>query len=117
MDFIQILSLIAIWGFPIGMLITSYLKLNKEDREKSRNELKQTSILFSLGIPVIGLLLFFSGIVSGIKSLDHIGALILIVSCFAIAINGSIKKKRRFLESAFLILWGLILIVAYIYLI
>lgn len=117
MDFIQILSLIAIWGFPIGMLTTSYLKLNKEDRKKSRNELKQTSILFSVGIPVIGLLLLFSGTVSGIKLLDHIGALILIVSCFAIAIRGSLKKKSRFLESAFLMLWGLILIGSYIYLI
>ena len=91
--------------------------MNTEGRGEFRNELKKPSILLGLGVPAIGLLLLLSGTISGMNPLGHIGALILMISCFATAIAGSIRQERKFSSYASLILWGLIVTVAYIYLI
>lgn len=115
MDFIDVLFLIAIWTFPFIILTKKYLKMNKKEREEFRHELKKPSIFLGIGIPTIGLLLIFSKFFSGINTLGYIGAIILSISCFATGIEGAIKKERSFLGNASLMLWGLITIVAYIY--
>ena len=120
MDSIQVLFLIVIWSLPIIIFTTYYLKLDKEGQKNLRNEIKieikKPSILFGLGVPVIGLMLLFSGSISEMKPFTQIGLIILIISCFAIGIEGWIKKERKFSSNASLMLWGLILTVAYIYL-
>ena len=117
MDFIEILLLIALWTFPLIILTKDYLKMSKKEQEEFKIDVKKPSIFLGIGIPAIGLLLLFSSPISGINALAHIGALILIISCFATAIAGFIKQKGSFLSNASLILWGLIITVAYIYLI
>lgn len=117
MDFFEVLLLIAIWISPTIYFITNYIKVGKEDQKKVKEESKNSSIIFGLWLPVIGVLLLFTSAVSGMQVFTHIGAVLLIISYFSIGIRGWIKKEIKLPENAFLMLWGIILIVGYIYLI
>lgn len=117
MELIQILFLIALWIIPMIFLTNTYLTMNKEEQEAFRGELKRPSILLSLGIPVIGMLILFSGIISTMKLLQHIGATMVFLSWFATSIISWKKRKTGSITSVGLIMFGLIGVIAYRYLI
>lgn len=116
MKLIQTLFLIVIWVIPVFLLLKNYLKMDKEERQEIKDELKTPSILLSGGSISIGFLLFSSGIISTVKLLQHIGAVMVIISWFALSIISWRKRKTSLIVSIGLILLGLIGIVAYIYL-
>lgn len=71
-----------------------YLKLEKGEQEKFRVELKYPTIVFGLCAPVLVLLLLFSGIFSATKPIQHIGTILLIISCLSLFTLSSLGRNR-----------------------
>lgn len=117
MELIRVLFLISVWVIPIIFVTNTYLKMNKEEQEKFRGELKRPSVLFGLGIPVIGLLIFSTGFISTMKLLQHIGVIMVFISWLTTGVISWKKRKTGFITSAGLILLGVIGLVAYSYLV
>lgn len=117
MGFIRILFLIAIWFIPIIFLINIYLKMNKKEQEEFKRQLKRPSVLFGLGFPVIGMLMFLSGMILTVKLIQHFGATLVLISWFTTSLVSWKKGKTDFIKSAALILLGVIGFAVYIYLI
>ena len=115
--FIRSLLLIAIWITPVIILTIIYLRMEKKEQEEFKNELKRPAVLFGLGIPVIGILLFFSGIISTLKLLQHVGAVFILISWFTTAFISWKKGKTGFSQSVVLIVLGMIGAGVYSYLI
>lgn len=113
MDFFEVLLLIAIWISPTIYFITNYIKADKEDQKKVKDELKNSSVVFGLWLPVIGVLLLLSSTISGIQVFTNLGTIFLIISFFSIGIGGWLKKEGKFSENASLMLLGCILLGGY----
>src|SRR5690554_5724188 len=117
MVLIRNLFLISLWVIPIIFMMNTYLKMSKEEQEKFRVELKRPSVLFGLGIPVMGLLFFSTGLISTMKLLQHIGVIMVFISWFTTSVLSWKNRKTNLITNAGLILLGVIGLVAYSYLI
>ena len=83
MGVIQVFFKILLWEVPISLSETAYLKMNREEQREIRDDLKRPSFLIGIGFTLLGLLLLLSSTISGMKLLNHIGAIMLIISCFS----------------------------------
>ncbi len=110
MSIIQVLFLFLIWAIPIFLFINTYLKTDKEEQQEFKNEMKSPSFLLIGGFGCIGVLLFHSGNIATIKSLQHIGALMVFIGWFSGCI-GSWKKSVK--KSVGLMSLGVMGIVTY----
>ncbi|MFC6040267.1 hypothetical protein ACFPYN_12620 [Paenisporosarcina macmurdoensis] len=109
MRIIQILLL----GIPIFYFIIIYLKKDKEEQEELRGT-KSPSSLLDEGLRFIGFAVFFSGLITSIAILQHIGAIMIFIGWFSGGIqiwDESIKK------SVLLMSFGVIGIVTYYFLV
>ncbi|MFC4323319.1 hypothetical protein [Litchfieldia salsa] len=95
MSIVQILFLLLLWGLPIFIFFNMYLKQDKQEQEEFIKGLKSPSFLFVDGSRVIGMGLFFSGMITSIMLIQHIGAFMLFFGWFAggIEIWGSSVKR------------------------
>lgn len=104
MQLIQAISLIAIWVIPTLLMINTYLKMSSEERNEMKAELKQVSVLFGIGLPVLGLLLYYSGFILTIKLLQYIGMGLVFIGLVTNSILAWKKKKINFMLSIGIIL-------------
>lgn len=104
MQLIQVIFLIAIWMIPAILMINTFLKMNKEEREGIKEELKQISVLLGVGFPTLGLLLYFTGFVLTMKLLQFSGMGMVFIGLVTISILGWKKKKINFVMSVGMIL-------------
>ncbi|MBD1221901.1 Fe3+-siderophore ABC transporter permease [Virgibacillus halodenitrificans] len=117
MGFVQVLFLILIWVLPILFLINAYLKMDRDEKQEIKNDIKNPLALFGIGFIIIGLLLFFSGVILTVKKLQHIGAIMVLISWITTSIVSWKRGKTGFITSVVLILLGVMGIAAYSYLI
>jgi len=113
---IQVLFVILIWIMPTFFLTNAYLKMDKEEQQKFKNEFKQPLALFGVGLIITGLLLSLSGIILAIEWIQHIGAIMVFISWLTTSIVSWKKGKTGFIKSAVLILLGVSGIATYGYL-
>ncbi|MCM3124501.1 MULTISPECIES: hypothetical protein [unclassified Mesobacillus] len=96
MGMIKVLFIILIWAIPIFYIINTYIKTDKEEQQEFKNEMKSPSFLLIGGFSCIGVLLFHSGNIATIKSLEHIGAFMVFFGWFSGCIafwEKSVKKS------------------------
>lgn len=114
MSVIKVIFLISIWAIPIFLSINTYLIADIEEQQEFKNEMKSPPFLLIGGFSCIGVLIFFSGNIATIKSLQHIGGLMLFIGWF----SGCIAFwKKSVYKSVALMLFGLIGIVTYYFLV
>jgi hypothetical protein len=111
---IKVLFIILIWAIPMFHIINTYIKTDKEEQQEFKNEMKSPSFLLVGGFSCIGVLLFHSGNIATIKSLQHIGAFMVFFSWFFGCI-ASWKKSVR--KSVGLMLLGVMGVVTYCFLV
>lgn len=103
MDIIDIIFLLILWGSVPVLYVIKYLKLNFNERVKAKQEFKNPSTYFVDGIKILGVLVFFSGIIMSVNLLKHTGAIIFIISWFSTGIellNSSRKGGFLFISTA-----------------
>lgn len=74
MIIIQDILIILIWAIPIFFFIKTYKKMDKEEQQDVKGELKNPSFLLIFGGCWIGFQVFITGSISEIKIIQHIGA-------------------------------------------
>ena len=104
---VQILFVILIWILPTLFMINAYLKMNKEEQQQFKSEFKQPLALFGVGLLILGLLLTFTGIILGIKWIQHIGVIMVFISWFTTSVVSWKKGKTNFSTSVLLALIGI----------
>jgi hypothetical protein len=82
MDAVQIIFLILLWGIPIVRFLKIYRKLEKEEQGEIKAALKNPLYYLEDGFSHIGFLLIFTGMITAIPVIQHIGAAMLFVSWF-----------------------------------
>ena len=115
MGVLQVIFLILLWGIPIILFTTTYIKLKREEKREIINEIKRPLVLFELGF-VIGVMIFLSGSISLLKWIQHVGAITLIASGFTTVIFGWVKREIMLRRGISAIFWLLAFTIAYLYL-
>ena len=115
---IDVIYLVLIWGIPILIVWRSFGKMGKEERIGLIKEIKHPLSIFGL-IPVfVGLLLFLTGSVSasGIKSLQHLGMRLMLFGWLFTWLVSLVKRGESAVKSIVMIVIGVSVFIAYIYL-
>lgn len=73
MKIIQAIIIILIWAIPIFSIRKTYKKMDNEEKQDVKDELKNPSFLLFV-FSCIGFQVFITGNISDIKLLQHIGA-------------------------------------------
>ncbi len=105
MGIINIIFLILLWGIPTFLSVKAYLKLNKEEQAEVKRGLINPSFIFVDGFRYFGMPVFFSGIITSLAVLKHIGAFMLIIGWFSAGVEmweTSIKKSVVLISIAML---------------
>lgn len=82
MDAVQIVFLVLLWGVPIVRFIRTYRNLTQEDQAEIKAGLKSPLFILDDGFRHIGLLLIFSGMITFIPVIQHVGAALLFIGWF-----------------------------------
>lgn len=117
MVFVQVIFVMLIWILPIILSTNAYLKMDKDEKQKIKNDIRDPLALFVSGFSAIGLLLVFTGLISTVQVLQHIGFALVLISWFTTSIVSWKRKKTGFTTSIVLMLLGVFGMVSYSYLI
>lgn len=110
MNIIQVLFLILLWVIPIFLIINTYLKLDQDEQQSLKKEIKTPSFLLTGGLGCIGVLIFSTGGIATIKILQHIGAFMVFFGLF----SGCIATwKRSWIKSVSFLSLGVIGLAVY----
>ena len=82
MDGVQIVFLILLWGIPTVGFIKAYRKLDKEGQAEIKTALKSPLYYLDDGFRHIGMLLIFTGMITWIPVIQHIGFSMFFISWF-----------------------------------
>ncbi|MFT9600699.1 hypothetical protein [Mesobacillus sp.] len=82
MDAVQMVFLVLLWGVPIVRFIQIYRKLDKEEQAEIKASLKNPLYYLDDGFRHIGMLLIFTGMITFIPVIQHIGISMFIISWF-----------------------------------
>lgn len=56
----SLVTFLIMWGIPIFMIVRTYIKMDPEDRNSAKKDLKSPHFIFTIGLLVIGY--FFASI-------------------------------------------------------
>ncbi|MFS0862898.1 hypothetical protein [Fredinandcohnia sp. 179-A 10B2 NHS] len=94
MDIVEILVFAAIWGMFIFHVVKEYRKSKKDKRKNLRHLLKELDFWVE-GLRLGGILLFFSGFISDVHILKHLGVGILCSGWFLSGVvTWGVSKKK-----------------------
>jgi hypothetical protein len=82
MDVFQIVFLILLWGIPLVRFIKIFRKLDKEEQSEIKAALKSPLYYLDDGFSHIGMLLMFTGMITWISIIQHIGISLICISWF-----------------------------------
>ncbi|MEK4486084.1 hypothetical protein MHH81_10910 [Psychrobacillus sp. FSL H8-0484] len=118
MSLIQVIYIVLIWAIPILGSWYSFRKMGKEKQIELIKEIRHPLSILGI-IPIfIGLLVFLTGSVSasGIEVLRHLGIGLTFFGWFVNWLVGLIKGEEKAFKSIVMILIGVSVLIAYIYL-
>ncbi|MCT2534391.1 hypothetical protein NC661_15095 [Aquibacillus koreensis] len=102
MDVVEIILLIALWVIPISFIIFNYRKLDDEEKEALKIELKDPLFYLVEGCRYLGMLILFTGTGTSIPLLIHIGIGMMATSWITAAIMmWKVSQKRSVLLNNF----------------
>lgn len=104
----QVFIVLLIWILPTSLLINAYLKMDKEEQQRFKGELRQPLAFIGVGLLIFGLLLAVSGILLDVKWIQHSGAVMVFMSWLMTSIVSWKKEETNFSTSAMLFLLGII---------
>lgn len=108
----QAIIIILIWAIPIFLFIKTYKKMEKEEQQDAREELKSPSFLLIFVGGCIGFQVFITGSISEIKIIQHIGAGLVFIGF----VSGCMAafRQRKVIKGLALMIVGIIGTIVYI---
>jgi hypothetical protein len=109
----DLIFLILLWSIPAATFIRRYVKLPKDEQTEFLKRITQPSFIFEDVFRLLGMLLFFSGIIVDFAVLKNTGIFMILASMFALGVNSWDASKKKSMIAIFI---PLIMALFYIFL-
>lgn len=118
MGLIDFAYIVFLWGVSVLIIWRSYRKMGEAKRRQFIKELKKPLTIIGVLPFGIGMLLFFTGSASvpGLKIIQHLGVGLLFFGWLVVWVEELVKKEGYAAKSIAMIVIGVSLLIAYIYL-
>lgn len=115
---IQVIYIVLIWAIPILGSWYSFRKMEEEKQIELIREFRHPLSILGIIPMFVGLLVFLSGSVlaSGLTVLRHLGIGLMLFGWFVPWVVGLVKGEKKAFKSIAMILIGVSVLIAYVYL-